>query len=130
MSMHMSILRWLTIASLAVTWTAGSHPSTAAAATASDPPPTIETAILAAARAGDASAIEQLILQSFKQRGSLDEASISAMLHGLVRSAELPAFTVLLAEARKTNLGKDWQPDDALLGQLVREGRKAFLDVM
>lgn len=93
-------------------------------------PTKIEEAVLAAARAGDAPAIGKLIIQSFEQRGSLDASAVKTMLDGLVRSAELPAFTVLFGEMRKTNPGKDWQPEEALLGELVRDGRKDFIDAM
>ncbi|MDQ3621678.1 MAG: ankyrin repeat domain-containing protein [Verrucomicrobiota bacterium] len=104
--------------------------ASAAEPAATEQPAKIEEAILAAARAGDAPAIDKLIIQSFGQRGSLDESAVKALLDSLVRSAELPAFTVLLGEMRKTTYGKDWQPDDALLGELVRDGRKDFIDAM
>ncbi len=69
----------------------------AAEPAASDRRAKIEDAILNAARAGEAPAIGKLIIQSFEQRGSLDEGAVKAMLDGLVRSGgELPAFTVLL----------------------------------
>jgi ankyrin repeat protein len=90
----------------------------------------IDEAVLAAARAGDGPEIGNLIIQSFEQRGSLDTETVKAMLDLLVRGGELRAFTVLLAEMRKTNYGKGWQPDDALLGELVRDGRKDFIDAM
>jgi len=43
---------------------------------------------------------------------------------------ELPAFTCLLDELRKTNLGKNWQPTDAALHELTVQGRKDFLEVL
>jgi ankyrin repeat protein len=102
----------------------------AAEPAATQGPPKIEEAILAAARVGDVAGIGRLIIQSFEQRGSLDEGSVKALLDDLVRSAELPAFTVLLGEMRKTNLGKNWQPDDPLLAELIRAGRTDFIDAM
>ena len=99
-------------------------------ATVPEKPAIIPDAIVAAARAGKPSEIGELIQKSFKQRGSLDESGAKEMLDGLVRGGELPALTVLLKELRKTNYGKDWQPDDALLDELVRDGRKDFIDAM
>jgi ankyrin repeat protein len=102
----------------------------AAEPAAPEKPAMIEDAMLAAARAGNAQAIDELISKSYKQRGSLDEGAVKAMLDQLVRGEELPAFTVLLERMRRTIYGKDWQPDDALLGELVRDGRAAFLNVV
>lgn len=81
---------------------------------APEQPPKIEEAILAAARAGDGAEVMRVILKSYEQRGSFDATTAKEMLDGLVRGGELPVFTVLLSELRKTNTGKDWQPDDAL----------------
>ncbi len=107
-------------------------PAVANAAEPATPRPRakIEEAVLAAARAGDASGIMRIILQSYEQRGSFDETAAKELLDGLARGGELPAFTILLSELRKTNTGKDWQPDDALLDELIRDGRKDFIDAM
>jgi hypothetical protein len=92
--------------------------------------PNFEEKLIAAAHAGDAPEIEKLIIESFERRGALDEGAAKSLLDGLVRDGELRAFQVLLSEMRETNLGKDWQPDDAVLSELVRNGRKDFIDAM
>jgi len=91
---------------------------------------TLADKIITAARLGNAANIERLILQSFDERGALDESAVSRILDGLVRDRELAPFTALLDEMRKTNYAKDWQPDDDLLADLVRTGRTDFLDVL
>jgi ankyrin repeat protein len=101
-----------------------------AAGLAATPEPTkIEASLLAAARAGDAAEVSRLITKSLEKR-SFDDTSAKGLLDGLVRDGELPAFTVLLGELRKTLVGKDWQPDDALLTEAVRGGRKEMIDAM
>lgn len=102
----------------------------AAEPAATQVPPKIEESILSAARAGDAAGILRVILKSYRQGGAFDNSSAKELLDGLVRGGELPAFTVLLSELRKTNTGKDWQPDDALLVEVIRGGRKDFIDAM
>jgi ankyrin repeat protein len=102
----------------------------AAEPAATQAPPNIEESLRAAARAGDAAGIMRGILNSYERGGSFDKTSAKELLDGLVRGGELPAFTVLLSELRKTYTGKDWQPDDALLAEVIRGGRKDFIDVM
>ncbi|RBP36406.1 hypothetical protein DES53_117117 [Roseimicrobium gellanilyticum] len=103
--------------------------SVAAGLAASPEPTKIEASLLAAARAGDAAEVSRLITKSLEKR-SFDDTSAKGLLDGLVRDGELPAFTVLLGELRKTLLCKDWQPDDALLTEAVRGGRKEMIDAM
>jgi ankyrin repeat protein len=100
------------------------------AAAAPTTPPDFPEALLSAARAGDTATIAQLIALSFKHRGSLDETGVSLLLDRLAAAGETPAFTVLLGQMRQTNLGKNWQPDDALLKDTVRAGRRELLDAM
>ncbi|QIF00022.1 ankyrin repeat domain-containing protein [Roseimicrobium sp. ORNL1] len=103
--------------------------SVAAGAAATPEPTKLEASLLAAARAGDAAEVSRLITKSLEKR-SFDDTSAKGLLDGLVRDGELPAFTVLLGELRKTLVGKDWQPDDALLTEAVRGGRKEMIDAM
>ncbi len=88
----------------------------------------IPDAMIIAARAGEPEEIAALI--HYDQSGAFDASIADKLLDQLVRQRELKAFTVLLDELRKTHYGKDWQPDDALLDELVREERRDFIDAM
>jgi hypothetical protein len=68
--------------------------------------------------------------QASEQRGALGTFAMTTLLDRLGRSGELSAFTVLLGEMRQAPLGKDWQPDDTLLKEFIRGGRKDLIDVM
>lgn len=90
----------------------------------------IPDAMIIAARAGEPEEIAALIQRAYDQSGAFDATIADTLLDQLVRLRELKAFTVLLDELRKTHYGKDWQPDDALLDELVREERRDFIDAM
>lgn len=99
-------------------------------ASAQSPEPNIEDAILAAARAGDSAQIEKLILQSYERAGSFDEGAATDLLNRLVIGEDLRAFTTLLDELRETNQGKNWQPTEAALEELISKKRTTTLEAL
>jgi beta-lactamase regulating signal transducer with metallopeptidase domain/ankyrin repeat protein len=100
-----------------------------AKAPANPTPPTYAERIYKAARAGDEPTIEKVILESYDGPAEIGTDGATEMLNSLAASRELPAFAALLGPMRRSNLGKDWQPDDLLLAALVKEGRTDFLDL-
>jgi ankyrin repeat protein len=86
--------------------------------------------ILAAARAGNSSAIGKIIEESFKAAPSFSESGATALLNSTLKDHELNTFKILLGELRKATVGKDWQPTDELLAGLATDGRTELLDVL
>lgn len=103
-------------------------------AVAADTLESLSQEMLAAARKSDG----KQILLIFKKFSDLAQIQIingfeaSPLLNQLLAENDLKAFTTLLDELHKTNLGnaKDWQIDDAGLSRLVSESRKDFLDAL
>ena len=90
----------------------------------------LSDALLAAARAGDARAVSDLLDASFVPPAKFSTAAAARMLDDLVRGRELAAFTTLHDELKKTLYGQDWRIGDELLASLVKDGRTDFLDVL
>jgi beta-lactamase regulating signal transducer with metallopeptidase domain/ankyrin repeat protein len=119
------------LVTLAATLLTRAEEKPAAEPTASSNSPTATYAerILAAARAEDGPSIEKIILESYDGPTQIGESGGTEILNSLVGSRELKPFATLLSEMRRTNLGKNWQPNDELLASLVKDGRTDYLEL-
>jgi len=86
--------------------------------------------VLVAARQRDAEKINAIWEMANDRHLPLRSEDANMMLEKLIQERDLGTFSFLLGKFRRSGLGKDWQPSESTVLELLRSNRQDFIEVM
>ena len=90
----------------------------------------VKDQILVAARKADGKKISAILTTGDKLHAPFTQEDANDVLEKLIKERDLKTFTFLLEKLRMSPCGKDWQPGETSLVELLKDNRRDFVEVL